>query len=262
VGTDRRELACRPLEEVVVKSPARSRGRASHIVAIGGAAFRAEPENLAIDRYILDLTGRERPKVCLIPTASAEPAEGIARFYDVYTRLGATPSVLRFFDRTPALRATLLSQDVISAGGGNTKSMLAVWREWDLPLVLRQAWRRGIVLAGVSAGAICWFEQGVTDSWADRLRPLDCLGFLANACCPHFDSEEERRPSVQTLLKTDRLQPVLALDDGAAAHFVGRRLERIVTWRTSARGYSLRRRGARVIEAALPAHFLPAHVPR
>jgi peptidase E len=165
-----------------------------HIVAIGGASFRAEPENLAADRYILGLTRKKHPSICFIPTASAEPADSIAMFYDAYTRLGAKPSVLRLFRRTPDLRTALLSQDAIYVGGGNTKSMLAVWREWGLDAVLREAWRKGIVLAGVSAGAICWFDRGVTDSWADRLMPLDGLGFLADTCCPHYDSEVERRP--------------------------------------------------------------------
>ncbi|HUR32865.1 MAG TPA: peptidase E [Vicinamibacterales bacterium] len=223
-----------------------------HIVAIGGAAFRAEPENLAADRYILDLTGTRRPSVCFIPTASAEPADVIAKFEDAYARLGAVPSVLRFFQRTPDLRATILSQDVLYVGGGNTKSMLAVWREWGLEAVLREAWQKGIVLAGVSAGAICWFERGVTDSWADRLRPLDCLGFLPGACCPHYDSEEDRRPSVHEFVADGTVSPVLALDDGAAAHFVGRQLHRVVTWKPAAQAFSVWLRRGRVVEARLP----------
>lgn len=239
-----------------------SRLRTSHIVAIGGAAFRAEPENLAIDRYILQLAGRRRPAVCFIPTAGAEPADVIAKFYDVYTRLGATPRVLRFFDRTPDLRDVLLSQDVIYVGGGNTRSMLAVWREWNLPAVLRQAWRQGIVLAGVSAGAICWFRQGVTDSWADRLRPLDCLGLLAGSCCPHYDSEPERRPSVHQLVASRQIRPVLALDDGAAAHFVGTTLHQILTWRPTAHGYLVRNQRGRAVETQLPSLALASYRPR
>jgi peptidase E len=238
------------------------RKNSSHIVAIGGASFRAGPENLAADRYILELTGRSRPAVCFIPTASAEPADTIASFYDVYTRLGAVPSVLRFFDRTPDLGRVLLSQNVIYVGGGNTRSMLAVWREWGLPRVLRQAWRQGIVLAGVSAGAICWFRGAVTDSWADRLRPLDCLGFLSGACCPHYDSEPERRPTVHRLVASGRLPSVLALNDGAAAHFVGPTLRQVVTWRPTARGYLVRRERGRVVERELPSTSLPEHRPR
>jgi dipeptidase E len=236
--------------------------RRRQIIAIGGAAFRAEPENLAADRYILDQTRKKRPSVCFIPTANAEPADVIARFYDAYARLGTKPSVLRFFQRTPDLRQALLGQDAIYIGGGNTKSMLAVWREWGLPDVLREAWRNGIVLAGVSAGAICWFDQGVTDSWADRLAPLDCLGLLPGTCCPHYDSEADRRPSVHDLVGRAAVAPVLALDDGAAAHFIGRRLHRIVTWLPTAQGYTVRRRRGQVVESELPSTRLRSHRPR
>lgn len=233
-----------------------------HIVAIGGAGFTAEPENLAISRYILKLTGKKRPTVCFVPTASAEPAEIITKFYDTHTRLGATPSVLRFFQRTPDLRETLLDKDVIFVGGGNTKSMLAVWREWGMDEVLREAWKRGIVLAGVSAGAICWFEQGVTDSWAGHLAPLDCLGFLKDTCCPHYDSEADRRPSVHDFVARDLVRPVLALNDGTAAHFTGRSLHRIVTWRPTGRGYQVRKVRGRVVETELPHRELAPYSPR
>lgn len=233
-----------------------------HIVAIGGAAFRTEPQNLAVDRYILDLSRKKQPKVLFIPTASAEPSDVIATFLDAYVRLGAKPKVLRLFQRTPDLRELLLSQDVIYVGGGNTKSMLAVWREWGLPDILREAWRRGIVLAGVSAGAICWFEQGVTDSWADRLMPLDCLGFLADTCCPHYDSEVDRRPTVHDFVQRGVVAPVLALNDGAAAHFIGRDLHQIVTWRATAHAYTVRKRRGALTETELPAVRLRAHCPK
>lgn len=223
-----------------------------HIIAIGGAAFRAEPQNLAADRYILQQTGKKRPKVCFIPTASAEPAEIIALFVDLYTRLGAEVTVLRFFTRTPDVRELLLSQDVIYVGGGNTKSMLAVWREWGVPEVLREAWTRGIVLAGVSAGAICWFEHGVTDSWADRLRPLECLGFLKHTCCPHYDGEADRRPSVHEMLLGKEVPPVLAVNDGAAAHFIGTRLHRVIAWRPTGNAFTVRAHGRVVVETQLP----------
>jgi dipeptidase E len=232
------------------------------IIAIGGAGFTAEPENLAANRYILDQTRKNRPAVCFIPTASAEPAELIAKFYDTHTRLGATPSVLRFFQRTPDLRKALLAQDVIFVGGGNTKSMLAVWHEWGLPHVLREAWRKGIVLAGVSAGAICWFDKGVTDSWADHLAPLDCLGFLPETCCPHYDSEPDRRPSVHDFVGRGLVPPVLALNDGTAAHFIGRTLHRVVTWRPTGQAFRVRQQRGRVVETELPSVPLRAHRPR
>ena len=124
--------------------------------------------------------------------------------------------------------------------------------EWHLPALLRQAWRSGIILAGISAGAICWFKVGVTDSWAGSLRALPCLGFLPGTCCPHYDGEPERRPALHRLVKHASIPKALALDDGAAAHFVGRRLVRIVSSRPDARGYRVRRHGLQPVESVLP----------
>ena len=238
------------------------RRRTRQIIAVGGGTFFGDPGNLASERYILAQTGKRRPSICFIPTASAEPADYIAKFYEAFMRLGSRPTVLRFFQRTPDLRETLLNQDVIYVGGGNTRSMLAVWREWGLPAVLREAWRSGIVLAGASAGAICWFDHGITDSWADVLKPLPGLGFLPGTCCPHYDGEADRRPSLHDLVRRGQVPAALALDDGAAGHFVGRRLERVVTWRPTAHGYRVRMHRGGLDEQPLDAQRLRPYAPR
>ena len=141
--------------------------------------------------------------------------------------MGCQPSHLSFFERTPDLRSFLLNQDIIYVGGGNTKSMLAVWREWGLPEVLREAWSTGVVLAGTSAGGMCWFEEAITDSFGDGYRAIPCLGFLPGSCCPHFDTEAERRPAFHDLLLKGEIKPGIALDDAAAAHFVGDELRQV-----------------------------------
>ena len=123
---------------------------------------------------------------------------------------------------------------------------------------MRAAWHAGIVLSGVSAGAICWFEQGSTDSWADRLRPLDCLGFLPGSCCPHYDAEPERRPTLHAMLGAGEIAPGIALDDGAAAHYAGTDLRRVVKARSTAGGYALGLAGGDVRETPLPAVDLSA----
>jgi dipeptidase E len=225
---------------------------ARHIIAMGGGGFSMEPDNPALDRYVLARARRRTPAVCFLATASGDADAYVARFYAAFTRLPCRPSHLPLFNRTPDLAATLLAQDVIYVGGGNTKSMLAVWRDWGLDAVLRRAWRAGVVLAGVSAGAICWFEAGVTDSWAGRLAALPCLGFLPGTCCPHFDGEPERRPALHALVKSGALPRAIALDDGAAAHFVGRRLVRVVSSGPRGAGYDVRRRGSESIEIPLP----------
>src|SRR5918999_2983425 len=163
------------------------------IVAIGGGGFSEEPTNLALDRYVLGLTPRERPKVCFLGTASGDADGYVRRFRAAFAALGAEPSALSLFrPHTADLRAFLLEQDVVYVGGGNTRSLLALWREWGLDAILRAAWEGGAVLAGISAGMICWFEQGITDSVPGRLSPLAGLGFLPGSACPHYDAELER----------------------------------------------------------------------
>ena len=223
----------------------------SDIVAIGGAAFSAEPLNLALDKYILDHTGKSRPKVLLIPTARGDDAEYVAKFYAAYAALDAKPAHLPFFHRTPDLRSLVLTQDVVFVGGGNTRSMLAVWREWGLPEILAEASESGIVLAGVSAGAICWFEQGVTDSWSDRLRPLECMGWLPGSCCPHYDGEVERRPAYQSLMLGGQIQPGYAIEDGVAIHFKNGKVERVVSKKSGSRAYYVSIVNGKVIEKPL-----------
>ena len=226
------------------------------IIALGGGSFTVDIDNPALDRYIIAQSGKRNPKVCFIGTATGDSAAYIAKFYAAYTRLGCRPTHLPFFERTPDLEELILAQDVIYVGGGNTKSMLAVWRDWQLPQILRRAWTAGTVLAGVSAGAICWFEIGVTDSWDGRLAPLPCLGWLPKGCCPHYDGEKERKPAVDKFVASGAAPEMLALDDGAAAHFVGRQLLRVVASREKAGAYRVKKSGRMTIETALPVTHL------
>jgi dipeptidase E len=229
----------------------------SNIIAIGGGGFLAEPRNYALEKYILDQTGKDRPNVLMIPTARGDDAEYVAKFHAAFGELGATTLHLPLFHRTPDIRSVVLAQDAIFVGGGNTKSMLAVWREWGLPEVLKEADASGIVLGGQSAGAICWFEQGVTDSWADRLRPLDCMGWLPGSCCPHYDGEVERRPAYHALVQSGEVQPGYAIEDTVAIHFRYGRLERVLSKKAGARAYHVSIDGAAIRETPLDVTLLP-----
>ena len=226
------------------------------LIALGGGGFSMEPENLALDRYVLAQARAETPAVAFIPTASGDADSYVLRFYAAFSTLGCHPTHLPLFRRTPDLRDYLLAQDVIYVDGGNTKSMLGVWREWGLPEVLREAWESGVVLAGISAGAICWFEQGLTDSFAGDLRVLSCLGFLAGSCCPHYDGEAARRPTLHRLLRTGEILPGLAVDDSAALHFRGAELHRVVASRPGVTAYRVGVRNGAASEKPLPVEVL------
>jgi peptidase E len=221
------------------------------IIALGGGSFTVDVDNPALDRYIIAQARKRNPNVCFIGTATGDSTAYMAKFYAAYTRLGCRPTHLPFFERTPDLKNLILSQDIIYVGGGNTKSMLAVWRDWQLPQILRRAWNAGTVLAGVSAGAICWFETGITDSWAGHLAPLPCLGWLPKGCCPHYDGEKERKPAVHQFVASGAAPETLTLDDGAAAHFLGRKLLRVVTSREKAGAYRVGKSGRTVNETPL-----------
>jgi peptidase E len=153
----------------------------------------------------------------------------------------------------------LMDQDIIFVGGGSVANMLAVWRVHGLDQIMRWAWEAGIVLTGVSAGAICWFAGGTTDSFGPDLRPFtDGLGLLAPSYCPHYDSEERRRPLYRALVAADTLPAGIACDDGAAAHFADDSLAEIVADRPQARGYFVQRaENGNATETALPTRMLP-----
>ena len=228
------------------------------IVALGGGGFSMEPDNLALDRYILGLARRDEPRICFIPTASGDAIDYIDRFYAAFAPMACEPTHLSLFKPPTAdLRAFVQEQDVFYVGGGSTRNLLVLWREWGLDTMLREAWERRAVLAGISAGSICWFESGVSDSVVPGdLAPLRCLGFLPGSNCPHYDSEAERRPTYQRLIAAGALPDGYAADDGVALHFVGDRLERIVSSRPHAKAYRLERHGDQVIETALPPNYL------
>ncbi|HXK29800.1 MAG TPA: peptidase E [Candidatus Binatia bacterium] len=226
------------------------------IIAIGGGGFYRDPENLALEKYVIQQTGAAEARVAFVPTASGEPDHYLSSFYAAFLKLGCRPSVLTFFKRTPAIRSFLLDQDVIYVGGGNTKTLLAVWRDWGVTEILREAWESGVVLTGVSAGAICWFEQGLTDSFSEELRPLDCLGFLPGSCCPHYDGESHRRPSYHKLLASGEIAAGLAIEDWTGVHFRGTEIHRVVTSKRGARAYSMRAVYGSVQEVPLPVEYL------
>lgn len=227
------------------------------IIAMGGGGFLMEPDNPALDRYVIEQTRQDRPAVCFLSQASAEWPDSIISFYRVFTQLNCFPSHLSLFKpHTAEIEDYLMSQDLIYVGGGNTKSMLALWREWGLDRILKQAAANGTVLTGVSAGAICWFEAGTTDSIPGELTALPCLGYIEGSCSPHYDGEAERRPTFQRMVASGEIAPGYAFDDGAAGHFVDGQLKQVVSSRPGARGYHVERDGSQARESVLETRYL------
>ena len=191
------------------------------IVAGGGGSFRTHPGN-ALDTWLIARTGAARPRVAFLPTAGGDPEPAIEAFTRSFLERGCIPTVVRLFQRDVVdLAGLLLAQDLILVSGGNTANLLAIWRVHGVAAILLEAYARGIVLAGWSAGGLCWFEGGVTDSFhVTALAPLGgLLGVLPGSFCPHYDSEENRRPIYRELVATGALPPGYAADDGVSLLF-------------------------------------------
>ncbi len=234
---------------------ARTGPRGRHIVVLGGGGFSMEPGWSSLDAYTLRLTGKRRPRVCFVPTASGDSVEYVAKFLRAF-RGRADAGYLSLFRRDARdLREYLLSQDVVYVGGGSTANVLAVWRLHGIDAILREAWRRGVVLTGISAGMLCWFESCVTDSFGPLAGLEDGLGLLPGSACPHYDGEAQRRPTYHRLV-SEGLAGGYAADDCAALHFVGRRLHRCVASRAGAGCYRVRKVGGKVVEERLATRLL------
>ncbi len=212
------------------------------IVAMGGF-----PDDTLLD-YVLEVAGGKR--VLYVPTAGMEDPSTTVWWYG-RLRERARMTHLHFSPWPPGnLRELALGQDVIVVTGGNTANALAIWRVHGFDEILREAWEHGVVLAGWSAGMICWYEHGVTDSFGPELAALECLGFLPGSACPHYDGEERRRP-VYTRLVADGLAGGLAVDDDVALHYVGTELRKVVTTREGATAYRVGRDGEERLDAVL-----------
>ena len=226
------------------------------IIAIGGDGFGRNSNHNKIEKYILKQSDKVKPNILFIPTASAEDKSYIVNYYSCFSKLKCSPSHLTFFQRTPRLDSIINRADIIYVGGGNTKSMLAVWREWKLDKLLLNAYKKGKILCGVSAGAICWFKQGITDSWASNLNTLDCLGFIDGMACPHYQEESDRRPDLHKFLLDEKAIPGHAIDGGAAAHFINGNFYKGVQFYPDSYVYEVTKKGKKVEEICLDMHVL------
>jgi dipeptidase E len=234
------------------------------MLAMGGGGFTMQDRSPALDRLVLSLTGKPVPKICFLPTASGDGREQSTRFLERFSGWPCEPSILSLFhlgrDRIDP-RSHLLGQDAIYVGGGSMRNMLAVWREHGVDDTMRLAWERGIVLAGLSAGAMCWFEGGITMS-GGAPRPAPGLGLVSGSLSVHLDGEPERLPAYREAIATGALPAGYAVDDCAALLLHGTRVNSCVSSRPEARVIRIRADGAgATVEQELPVKPLPGTQP-
>ena len=232
------------------------------IVAFGGGGFSMESGNPLLDDYVLALARRRprRPRVCFLPSASGDADHYVVRFYRAFPAERCEASHISLFRREQGpedLRAHLLSQDLIYVGGGSVLSLLGVWRAHGIDEILREAWEAGVVLCGLSAGSLCWFAEAVT-GFHGAPRRVEGLGLLPFSNCVHYEpGESARRLAYHAFLRAG-MRPGYAAEDGAALHFVGTELSRVVASRPRARGYRLHSLGERVVEMRIGTTYLDA----
>jgi len=230
--------------------------RPPQIVAFGGGGFSMDAGNPLLDDYVLSLTGAERPRVCFLPTASGDADHYVVRFYRTFGAARCEPSHVSLFRRDRCagavetdVEAHLLAQDLIYVGGGSVLSLLGTWRAHGVDAVLAEAWRRGVVLCGLSAGSLCWFKEAVTAFHGPPSR-VRGLGLLPYSNCVHYDGEPSRRMAFQAMIG-DGMADGYGADDGVALHFRGRRLHRAVTSKPGRRAWRVRAGAAGVTEEPL-----------
>jgi len=229
---------------------AEPQGRATRKILIAGGGF-----NTAFIRYMAQLTGKRRPKMCYLPTASADSQPGTITFFKNCAPLDVEPSAQNSFIASTAQALgwdeVFLNVDAIVVSGGNTLNQQAIWKAQGIDVVLRQAWDRGIVLGGASAGSLCWFEEGTTDSRPKELTVVQCLGFLKGSHSPHYDAEPGRRPLYQRLIGNGTMKPGYACDNDAGIYFEDNEVKRLVSTRAAAKVYYVSIEGGRVVEKVL-----------
>jgi len=215
----------------------------------------------AFIRYMAELTGKPRPRICYLPTASADNPYGTIGFYKACASLNVTPFVQDSFiestEQTKGWDEVFLSMDGIVVSRGNTLNQQAIWKAQGIDVVLRQAWDRGIVLGGASAGSLCWFEEGTTDSRPKELSIVKCLGFLKGSHSPHYDAEAKRRPLYQKLIASGQMQPGYACDNDAGIYFEDNVVKRVVSARAGAKCYYVSMVDGKINERVLEPERIP-----
>ena len=239
-----------PLSAAAADASAQARPATTRKILIAGGGF-----NTAFIRYLAEITGKPRPKLLYLPTASADSPTGIISWYTSCAPLNVEASHQNSFiastRQTRSWEEVLLSVDGIVCSGGNTLNQQAIWKAQGIDVILRQAWDRGIVLGGASAGSLCWFEEGTTDSRPKELSTVQGLGFLKGSHSPHYDAEPGRRPLYQKLVGSGQMKPGYACDNDAGIYFEDNTVTRVVSTRAAAKVYYVSVEGGQVVEKVM-----------
>jgi peptidase E len=250
VGASRLPLAGMIPSSLESSLTPRAPGAATRKILIAGGGY-----GTAFIRYMAQLTGKPRPRLCYLPTASADRPDGTISWFRNCAPLNVEAFVQESFIASPRQQQSweevFLSMDGIVASGGNTLNQQAIWKAQGIDVVLKEAWDRGIVLGGASAGSLCWFEEGTTDSRPKELTIVKCLGFLKGSHSPHYDREAARRPLYQKLIGSGQMKPGYACDNDAGIYFEDNEVKRVVSTRADAKCYYVSVVGGKVVERVM-----------
>tara|TARA_R110000868_G_scaffold150702_1_gene374168 strand:- start:75 stop:770 length:696 start_codon:yes stop_codon:yes gene_type:complete len=208
-------------------------------------------------KYMAEATGKDNPNLCFIPTASGENQEYIDSFYEVCSQINVVPHVLSVwinsYDQKESFEEIISKMDAIIVGGGNTLNMLAIWKVQEIDIALKKAYENGVIMGGGSAGSLCWFNGGTTDSRPKELSIVEGMKFIDKSHCPHYNSETSRRPLYHTNILSGKLTDGYACDDRSAIHFIDEEVFTSISLDDKNHSYYVHiNRDGKIIEQLLP----------
>ncbi len=214
----------------------------------------------AILNHIIRLTKKENPRVCFVPTATGDSPTSIINWHSLCEGLPMRPYVMRVFidsyTTKESFEETLMKMDVVFVGGGNTLNMIAIWKSQGIDLALRKAYDSGILMTGASAGSLCWFESGTTDSRPKELSKVECLGWIKASHCPHYNVEEFRRPVYHDLISRKELSPGYACDNKSGIYFENEKVINCVSSNSKSKSYYVDLQDGKIVERELKSELI------
>lgn len=229
------------------------------IIALGGGGFSDQPDNLLLDEYILLQTNKAKPKILFLPTAGGDHPEYVEKFYRAFKKLNCKPSHLELSKKTYSykyIERIVMSHDAVFVGGGSPRFLMQVWRKCGMDKIIRRAWAEGVVLSGMSAGAICWYKDGFKNPVPGVWRRIKCLGLLEGSFCPHYNTQGELRKAYRKMVSKGEISGGYGVQDGVALHYIGNELKYIISSNHGAKAFLVKKSGFRVTEKVIEPAYL------